>query len=104
MEVSMDLVNRVVLVTGASGGLGRQFVEQALRRGAAKVYAASRREVSWADPRVVPLRVDVTDFTAVAAAASSAPDVEVLVNNAGVTGAGSLLTSPAREIRATFET
>jgi NAD(P)-dependent dehydrogenase (short-subunit alcohol dehydrogenase family) len=99
----MNLVNRVVLVTGANGGLGRQFVNQALQRGASKVYAASRREVSWEDPRVVPLLLDVTDPEAVAAA-STAPDVAVLINNAGVTGAGSLLTSAVQEIRATFET
>jgi NAD(P)-dependent dehydrogenase (short-subunit alcohol dehydrogenase family) len=100
----MNLVDRVVLVTGANGGLGRQFVNQALQRGASKVYAASRREVSWEDPRVVPLLLDVTDPEAVAAAASTAPDVAVLINNAGVTGAGSLLTSAVQEIRATFET
>jgi NAD(P)-dependent dehydrogenase (short-subunit alcohol dehydrogenase family) len=100
----MELSNRVVLVTGANGGLGREFVAQALARGAAKVYAAARRVESWPDPRVVPLLVDVTDAEAVIAAAARAADVDVLINNAGVTGAGSLLRSAPEEIRATFET
>jgi NAD(P)-dependent dehydrogenase (short-subunit alcohol dehydrogenase family) len=99
----MDLSNSVVLVTGATGGLGQEFVTQSLARGAAKVYAGARRDHDWADPRVVPLRLDVTDPAAVAAAVAAAQDTSVLVNNAGVTGAESLLTSPEAEIRATFE-
>ena len=99
----MNLDNHVVLVTGATGGLGQEFVKQALVRGAAKVYAGARRDHDWGDPRVVPLQLDVTDPVAVAAAVDAAPDVDVLVNNAGVHGAESLLTSPESEIRATFE-
>jgi NAD(P)-dependent dehydrogenase (short-subunit alcohol dehydrogenase family) len=99
----MDLGNSVVLVTGATGGLGQEFVTQSLARGAAKVYAGARRDHEWADPRVVPLRLDVTDPAAVAAAVAAAQDTDVLVNNAGVTGAESLLTSTEAEIRATFE-
>jgi NAD(P)-dependent dehydrogenase (short-subunit alcohol dehydrogenase family) len=99
----MNLDNRVVLVTGATGGLGQEFVKQALARGAAKVYAGARRNHDWGDSRVVPLQLDVTDPAAIAAAVTAAPDVDVLVNNAGVVGAESLLTSPEPEIRATFE-
>jgi NAD(P)-dependent dehydrogenase (short-subunit alcohol dehydrogenase family) len=100
----MNLSNRVVLVTGAAGGLGQEFVAQALGRGAAKVYAAARKDQTWDDTRIVPLRLDVTDPVAVATAAAAAPDVEVLINNAGIGGARSLLTSPEAEIRQTFET
>jgi NAD(P)-dependent dehydrogenase (short-subunit alcohol dehydrogenase family) len=100
----MNLANRVVLVTGATGGLGQQFVTQSLDRGAAKVYAGARRDHDWADPRVVPLRLDVNDPDAIAAAAAAAKDTDVLINNAGINGAPSLLTSPVEEIRATYET
>jgi NAD(P)-dependent dehydrogenase (short-subunit alcohol dehydrogenase family) len=100
----MNLDNRVVLVTGATGGLGQQFVTQSLARGAAKVYAGARRDHDWADPRVVPLRLDVTDPAAITAAAAAAQDTDVLINNAGINGAQSLLTSSEEEIRATFET
>ena len=99
----MNLDNRVVLVTGATGGLGQEFVKQALARGAAKVYAGARRNHDWGDSRVVPLQLDVTDPAAIAAAVAAAPDVDVLVNNAGVRGADSLLTSPESEIRETYE-
>src|ERR1700753_764902 len=90
-EHPMNLDNSVVLVTGATGGLGRQFVAQALARGASKVYAGARRDHDWNDSRVVPLALDVTDSAAIAAAAAAAADTTVLVNNAGTTGASSLL-------------
>jgi NAD(P)-dependent dehydrogenase (short-subunit alcohol dehydrogenase family) len=100
----MNLHGSVVLVTGATGGLGQQFVRQALERGAAKVYAGTRRDHDWQDERVVPLRLDVTDANAIEHAAEQASDVTVLINNAGQNGAPSLLTSPEDEIRATYET
>ena len=99
----MNLDNRVVLVTGATGGLGQEFVTQSLARGAAKVYAGARRDHDWSDPRVVPLRLDVTKPGDIAAAAAAAPDTDVLINNAGAYGADSLLTSSEEEIRATYE-
>ncbi|MEY9930582.1 NAD(P)-dependent dehydrogenase (short-subunit alcohol dehydrogenase family) [Catenulispora sp. GP43] len=100
----MKLENSVVLVTGATGGLGQEFVGQALERGAAKVYAAARRDRDWGDPRVVPIRLDVADPAAIDAAAAAARDVTVLVNNAGISGPRSLLSGDLREIRQTFET
>ncbi|WP_433612896.1 SDR family oxidoreductase [Prescottella agglutinans] len=100
----MQIEGSVVLVTGAGGGLGREFVRQFLERGATTVYAAARRELDWPDDRVRPLRLDVTDPGSISAAAEAAPDVSVLVNNAGVVGPRSLVTSPIEEIRNTFET
>ena len=38
----MNVKDSVVLVTGANRGLGLEFAKQALRRGAAKVYATAR--------------------------------------------------------------
>lgn len=88
-----DLSNAVVLVTGANGGLGREFVHQALDRGAAKVYAtarAPRPQEEWGDARIVPLGLDITDRAAVARAAGEASDVSVLINNAGASTGASL--------------
>ena len=99
-----DLTNAVVLVTGANGGLGGEFVRQALERGAARVYASARNPREWNDPRVVPLVLDVTDAASVAAAAAATPDVTILVNNAGASGSASLLTVPLGDVRSIFET
>ncbi|KRE35447.1 short-chain dehydrogenase [Janibacter sp. Soil728] len=95
-----SLANSVVLVTGANGGLGTHFVGQALERGAAKVYAAARSPREWDDPRIVPLRLDITDHDSVVEAARTAQDVTVVVNNAGGANGSSVLgdLSAAREL------
>ncbi|MFZ1300958.1 MAG: SDR family NAD(P)-dependent oxidoreductase [Candidatus Microsaccharimonas sp.] len=78
-----SLSNAVVLVTGANGGIGTEFVHAALARGAAKVYASARTPRQWDDDRIIPLTLDVTDPTSIAAAVIAASDVTVLINNAG---------------------
>lgn len=95
----------VVLVTGANGGIGTHFVHEALARGAAKVYASARTPRTWDDERVVPLTLDVTDAASIQAAVEAAPDVTVLINNAGasVSSAG-ILTHTDEEIRRNVET
>src|SRR6476661_10865905 len=79
-----QLPGAVVLVTCANGGLGREFVEQALARGAAKVYATARRPQEWNDSRIVPLALDITNPDSIRAAVAQAQDVTVLINNAGM--------------------
>jgi NAD(P)-dependent dehydrogenase (short-subunit alcohol dehydrogenase family) len=91
----MNLTGSVALVTGANRGLGARLVTELLRAGAAKVYATSRTPAAAAasaDTRVQRLTLDVTDPASVTAAAAAAPDVTILVNNAGVLAFGSALT------------
>ncbi|SDN85195.1 Short-chain dehydrogenase [Klenkia soli] len=100
-----SLDGSVVLVTGANGGIGTQFVHQALARGAAKVYASARTPRTWDDDRVVPLQLDVTDPASVRAAVAAAPDVTVLVNNAGTSvSSPGILQHTDEEIRRNVET
>jgi NAD(P)-dependent dehydrogenase (short-subunit alcohol dehydrogenase family) len=82
--MEMTIHGKTVLVTGASRGIGQALVEEALRRGAARVYAAARRPVAHADERVTPLTVDVSDTKQVQAAAASVESLALLINNAGV--------------------
>jgi NAD(P)-dependent dehydrogenase (short-subunit alcohol dehydrogenase family) len=80
----MTIAGKTVLVTGANRGIGRALVEEALRRGAQRVYAGARRPVAHADPRVSVVRLDVTDTAQVRRAADEVESLDVLVNNAGV--------------------
>lgn len=99
------LEGAVVLVTGANGGIGTHFVREALARGAAKVYATARTPRQWEDPRIVPLALDVTNPASIQAAVEAAPDVTVLINNAGISvPSAGLLTHTEQEIRASVET
>ena len=100
-----SLNGAVVLVTGANGGIGTHFVHEALARGAAKVYATARTPRAWDDERIVSLALDVTDSASIAAAVTAAPDVTVLINNAGVSvSTAGILSHSDDEIRANVET
>jgi NAD(P)-dependent dehydrogenase (short-subunit alcohol dehydrogenase family) len=100
----MDIAGSTVLITGANRGLGALFLEQALERGASKVYAASRTPSTSDDPRVVPLRIDVTDEQTILDAARIADDVTLLINNAGIANHAPLATGDIEAIRADFDT
>ena len=102
--MNTSLAGSTVLVTGANGGLGTEFVRQALERGARRVYAAARRPNSSADERVVPLALDITDPDAVARAATTARDVDLVINNAGIAPAGDSIVGAEDEARRIFET
>ena len=100
------LDGRTVLVTGANGGLGEQFVARALKRGATKVYATARTPRDWADERIVALALDLTDPASVASAAQVASDVDLVVNNAAISPADdvSVATGDEEITRRIFET
>jgi NAD(P)-dependent dehydrogenase (short-subunit alcohol dehydrogenase family) len=80
----MQIEGSVALVTGANRGLGAAYAGALLDRGAAKVYAAVRDISSVTDSRLVAVRLDVTDPTSIAEAVKAAPDVTLVINNAGV--------------------
>src|SRR5436190_1103684 len=106
----MRIEGSIAVVTGANRGLGRAFVEQLLARGAKRVYAGARdpsklRTVaSSSGGRVVAVRIDLGDPASIAAAARTAKDVTLLINNAGALEFGSQLSADLAGIRRDFET
>jgi NAD(P)-dependent dehydrogenase (short-subunit alcohol dehydrogenase family) len=98
------IAGAAALVTGGNRGLGIALVNELLGRGAARVYASSRSPHSSPDPRVIPLVLDITDADSIRAAAQAAPDVSILINNAGILLRSNVLTSPLEDIRAELET
>jgi NAD(P)-dependent dehydrogenase (short-subunit alcohol dehydrogenase family) len=79
-----NIENTTVLVTGANRGLGQAPVEEALRRGAKRVYAGTRGPFVHPDERVTSLTLDVTDAAQVEAAVGNVESLDLLINNAGV--------------------
>ncbi|NEW99797.1 SDR family NAD(P)-dependent oxidoreductase [Rhodopseudomonas sp. BR0G17] len=96
MDQLFDVSNEVILVTGASQGLGRQFARVLAARGAAIVLAARQidklqsleQEIKDGGGRAVAVLMDVTDLGSMAAALDQAEaaigPITVLINNAGV--------------------
>jgi NAD(P)-dependent dehydrogenase (short-subunit alcohol dehydrogenase family) len=88
------LENKVILVTGANRGIGRALVEVALRHNPKKIYATARKVSDlpdFADSRVVPVTLDITDAAQARKVAEMASDVQILINNAGALAFGSVL-------------
>ena len=80
----MLIADKAVLVTGANRGIGEALVEEALRRGATRVYAGTRQPLAHSDRRVTPLTLDVTDVEQIRAAAERVESLDILFNNAGL--------------------
>jgi NAD(P)-dependent dehydrogenase (short-subunit alcohol dehydrogenase family) len=99
----MEIAGKTALVTGANRGLGRHLAEQLRDRGAT-VYAGARNPTSVVLQGVLPIALDVTDADSVAAAASVAGDVAILINNAGSSTGSSLLTGSLADIRLEMDT
>jgi NAD(P)-dependent dehydrogenase (short-subunit alcohol dehydrogenase family) len=78
------IADRTVLVTGGNRGIGWALVEEALKRGAKRVYAGAREPLAHADRRVTSLPLDVTDAAQIREAADKVESLDVLINNAGI--------------------
>src|SRR5438128_8674272 len=93
---SFDITGQVVLVTGASSGIGQHFAEILAAAGAKVALAARRldrlaevaREIGRSGGQCLPLACDVTKQDSIAAAIAAAEaqlgSLSILVNNAGV--------------------
>lgn len=99
----MNTENVIALVTGANRGLGRQFARELIASGA-KVYAGARRPDTIDLAGAIPMQLDITDPESIRRAAEFASDLNVLVNNAGISTRATLLTGPLADIRAEMET
>jgi len=80
----MTIADKTVLVTGANRGIGQALVEEALTRGAKRVYAGARQPLTHGDGRVTPLILDVTNAAQIQRAVDEVDALDILINNAGV--------------------
>lgn len=104
MKPRYDMKDKIVVITGANRGIGRAIADVFLREGAAKIYAAVR-DVHSVEPlveqygnRVIPVHLDLGKRETIAALAESAPDAQVIVNNAATFMAMTPLDRDAVEV------
>jgi NAD(P)-dependent dehydrogenase (short-subunit alcohol dehydrogenase family) len=83
-EFAMNIAQKTILITGANRGIGLALVNEALRRGARRVYAGTRGVLGIVDERVTPVTLDVTNEAQIEAAVRQAGSLDVLINNSGV--------------------
>jgi NAD(P)-dependent dehydrogenase (short-subunit alcohol dehydrogenase family) len=93
--MTKSIKGSVVLITGASGAIAQALIAELKARGAAKIYAGAR-DISGlaASDHLVPLKMDVSSDDDVKKAAAAAPDVTLLINNAGINHNTSFMTAP----------
>jgi short-subunit dehydrogenase len=100
----MDLSGRTALLTGATGGLGKAIASRLAERGAAVVLSGRRPEALEALAAELPggghraAPADLAEPGAAEALAAAVGEVDVLVANAGLPGAGWLTDFSAEEV------
>lgn len=105
--------DRTWMITGCSTGFGRVMAELLLTRGE-RVVATARKPETLADlvagheDRALALKLDITRQEDIHAALAAAEDrfgaLDVLVNNAGYGGGGTVEDTPIQAARDMFET
>lgn len=85
----MKLNGKVVLVTGAGSGMGRELTLELVKRGASVIatdihLATVEETATLAGKAVTAIALDVTDSKAVAALPANVGPIDCLINNAGI--------------------
>lgn len=112
---NFSLQGKLILVTGASSGLGRHFAKLVSQAGARVVVAARRvdklsslvSDIKGGGGTAWPLRLDVTDSASVKTCFDELAflgDIDVVINNAGVTVTKSLLDQSEKDFDDVLDT
>ena len=82
----MNLMGKIILITGANRGIGKSLVLESIEKGASKIYGTSRKEGSLDlnNNKVEEIIMEVRDIESVKKAMNKISSLDILINNAGV--------------------
>jgi NAD(P)-dependent dehydrogenase (short-subunit alcohol dehydrogenase family) len=107
----MEIRNSIIIITGASSGIGAATARELARQGATIVLAARRAEqlnalaaeIEWAGGRALAVPTDISQREAIDRLVQTTIDtygrVDVLINNAGIGEGSAVLSSPDAEMQ-----
>lgn len=105
-------MKKIVILTGATGGLGREFLKQILKEDIDEVWAIARNKEKLDElkkqygEKLVPVSMDLSDFSSFieleARLKEQMPTVEYLINNAGLAKMGNYNDFSLEEIDQTI--
>lgn len=91
-------MKKIAILTGATGGLGREFLKQILNEEIDEVWAIARNEQKLLELRkehgekIIPMSIDLSDMKGIKQIENmleeNKPHVEYLINNAGIARMG----------------
>jgi short-subunit dehydrogenase len=85
----MNLENKIILITGSNGGLGRELVKSLLKENVNKIYCAVRdikdaKSLQDLSTKIELLKMDISDIENVESSTLNIKNIDLLINNAGV--------------------
>lgn len=105
-------MKRIAIITGATGGIGKEFVRQILAEDLDEIWAVARNEHKLIELReqygekIVTVSVDLSELEGIRAVeqmlADKKPQVKYLINNAGLAKMGSYKDFSLKEIDKTI--
>lgn len=92
----MQLENKIVLITGANGGLGQAFIETLLKQNIKKIYCTARdieklESLKKLSEKIEIFSLDITKKEDLESIASKIENIDILINNAGVNSGKQIL-------------
>ena len=89
----MEFNNKIIVLTGANGGLGKELMQKLLLKGASKIYATARDTAKLGfidDERIVKVELDLSSDDSIQNAVETIQEFDILINNAGVNSSTSI--------------
>lgn len=106
-------MKKIAIITGATGGLGKEFVREAVKEDVDEIWAVARSVDKLTElkntfgEKVVPVRCDLSNEEGVSLLRNKVneekPDIKLLINNAGVGKMGKYSEFSAEDIEKTID-